>query len=66
MFRFDFTKKEYDCLIERCCFTDEELKVLDMRRRGKSICYMSIKLNLSERTIKRRIKSAYKKILKEM
>jgi len=64
MFKFDFTKDEYDYFIEQCPFTEEELKVFEMRRRGKSVCYMAQQLNVCERTVKRRIKSVHRKIMK--
>ncbi len=53
-------------MVRDCGFTDEELKILEGRRKGKSVCSMSLKLNLSERTIKRRIKAIHKKILREL
>jgi len=64
MYKFDFNKTEYEYFIDQCPFTDEELKVFEMRRRGKSVCSMSYELNISERTVKRRVASVYRKIMK--
>jgi DNA-binding NarL/FixJ family response regulator len=64
--RFDFSYEEYQKFIVQCPFTDEELKILEMRRKGKSIIQVSMELNLSDRTVERRIKSICKKIIKEI
>ena len=66
MKRFDFSYEEYQKFIVQCPFTDEELKILEMRRKGKSIIQVSMELNLSDRTVERRIKSICKKIIKEI
>ena len=65
MIKFDFSKTEYEYFLDECPFSTEEKEVLRMRRSGDySIRMMSIELNVSERTVKRRIESVYKKILK--
>jgi len=64
MYKFDFTKLEYDHFLEQCPFTDEEIEIFKLRRRGKSVCKMSMDMNLSERTIKRRIKSINNKLIR--
>lgn len=66
MNRFDFSSKEYQHLIEVCPFTDEELEVLRLRRKGKSRIEISMLLNISDRTVDRRISSIVKKIIKEL
>lgn len=66
MERFDFSYEEYQKFIAQCPFTDEELKILEMRRKGKSIIQVSMELNLSDRTVERRIKSICRKIIKEI
>lgn len=66
MERFDFSHAEYQRFMERCPFTDEEIKVLELRRRGKSVVQISIGLNLSTRTVDRRIKDIIRKINKEI
>ncbi len=64
MFKFDFTKTEYENFMTECPFSAEEKEIFLMRRVGESIAFMSDKLNVSERTIKRRIKAINSKILK--
>ena len=66
MVRFDFSYNDYQRFIAICPFSDEELKILDMRRRGKSIIQISLELAMSDRTVSRRIKSIAKKINKEI
>lgn len=66
LFRFDFSYEEYKRFIDVCPFTDEELQVLEMRRKGKSVIEIAFALNLSDRTVERRIKSIKKKIGKEI
>lgn len=66
MERFDFSHAEYQRFMGRCPFTDEEIKVLELRRRGKSVVQISIGLNLSTRTVDRRIKDIIRKINKEI
>lgn len=66
MTRFDFSYDEYQRFLERCPFTEDELAIIEMRRQEKSITYIALKLNVSERTVSRKIKSICKKILKEI
>lgn len=66
MQRFDFSFDEYQRFLERCPFTDEEKQIIEMRRNEKSVTYIAIRLNISERTVSRKIKSICKKILKEI
>lgn len=63
---FDFSYNEYQRFMDRCPFTDEEIEILNMKRRGKSNIYISVKLHISERTVSRRLKSIRKKISKEI
>lgn len=66
MQRFDFSYAEYQRFLERCPFTDDEKQIIELRRQEKSIVYIAMHLNLSERTVSRKIKSIGKKILKEI
>lgn len=66
MQRFDFSHSEYQHFIEVCPFSDEELQILELRRRGKSTVQISIQLCMSERTVARRIKSIVNKIAREL
>ncbi len=63
---FDFSYAEYNMFLERCPFTDEEIEILNLKRRGKSNIYISVKLHISERTVTNRIRSIKKKIAKEI
>ena len=64
--RLDFNKSEYEYFIENCNFTDRQIEILNMRRKGLSIIQISMELFISERTINREIKSIKNKILKEI
>lgn len=66
MQKFDFSNSEYQRFIAVCPFSEEELKVLELRRRGKSVIQISLELAMSDRTVSRRIKSIAKKISKEI
>lgn len=43
---FDFSYNEYQRFMERCPFTDEEIEILNMKRRGKSNVHISVKLHM--------------------
>ena len=60
----DFNKKEYEYFIENCNFTERQLEIFDLRRKGKSIIEISLKLNMSEATVNRELKKIKHKILK--
>jgi DNA-binding NarL/FixJ family response regulator len=66
MERFAIKWEDYQRLIERCAFTDEERCVLDLRRRGLSVVQIGMKLNVSPRTVDRRLDSIKNKIAREM
>lgn len=65
MERFGYNWEEYQRLIERCPFSEEERRVFDLRRRGKSVVEISLALNMSPRTVGRRLDSVKHKIAKE-
>lgn len=60
----DFNKTEYEYFIENCNFTDRQKDILDLRRKGKTYIEISMKLFISEATVKREIKKIKHKILK--
>lgn len=60
----EFTKAECERFREECNFTPEELAVFDLRVKAHSIIEIQHKLNMSEATVNRRIKSIKKKIHK--
>lgn len=66
MYRFDFSSKEYEHFLKVCPFTDDEIKIIDMRRHNKSNIEISMDLNIAERTVSKYIKSITKKIAKEL
>ena len=49
-------------LIEECGFTLDEKTILNLRAEGKSITEIALKMNCSEETINRRIRSIKDKI----
>ena len=64
---FDFTRKELEYILENANFTIEQeeiFKMLTSRYGRASIVSISIKLNMSESTVKRRIKQIKSKILR--
>lgn len=65
--KFDFTKFELDYIKENANFTDEKLKIFNMltgKRGRETTTYISMQINLSERTIERRIKHIKAKIIR--
>ncbi len=60
----EFTEIECERFRRDCNFTDEERKVFDLRVKGVQIVAIQDKLNMSESTVNRRIKSIKKKIYK--
>lgn len=65
--KYDFTKPELDYILENANFTEEQEKIFRMltgRQGRQSIVYISIKMNMSESTVKRRIKQIKSKILR--
>ena len=61
---FDFTKEEYEQLIDKCMFNEEMSKILELRIKGYSRTQISMMLNISERTYDRRIRFIKNKIMK--
>lgn len=61
---FDFTKDEFELLKEQLMLNEELSKILEMKIKGESNTKMASELNISERTLSRRIKTLKKKIMK--
>lgn len=61
---FDLTKQEYQELKDKLMLNDELSKILEYKIKGYSIIQISMKLNISERTVNRRIKILKKKIMR--
>ncbi|MCL2310963.1 MAG: hypothetical protein FWC41_00530 [Firmicutes bacterium] len=53
---------EWIALLEKCNFTDEELKIIKMRRRGWTHLNIAVELKYHERSISRKIKKIEQKI----
>lgn len=66
MNKFDFSYDEYQRFLERCPFSEEEIEILNLRRKGYSITQIAIELNICDRTVSKRINSICKKLLKEI
>ena len=62
--RKDFTTPEADRLRALCIFSDEERQVFDLRIRDKSVVEISMMLNMSVASTKRRLQSIRQKIYK--
>ena len=65
--KYDFTKKELDYILENANFTEEQEKIFKMltSRYGRAtIVNISLTMNMSESTVKRRIKQIKHKILR--
>lgn len=65
--KFDFTRKELEYILENANFTVEQeqiFKMLTSKYGRASIVNISIKMNMSESTVKRRIKQIKHKIIK--
>ena len=65
--KFDFTKPELDYILEKANFTIEEeqiFKMLTSKYGRASIVNISLTMNMSESTVKRRIKHIKHKIIK--
>lgn len=61
---FDLTRQEYEEIKSKLILNDEMSKIFEMKIKGCSIVEMSIKLNISESTVSRRVKKLKKMILK--
>lgn len=64
MFKFDFTRAEYDRIIYDAMLNDELAKILELKIKGYSIVQIAMEMNLSESTVKNRIKELKEKVLK--
>ena len=65
--KFDFTKFELDYILENANFTEEQEKIFKMltgKYGRQSVISISMQMNMSESTVKRRIKQIKSKILR--
>ncbi len=61
---FEFTKEEFDKIVENAMLNEELTKIFEMKIKGYSITKIAIEMNMSEPTVNRRIKTLKKKIMK--
>jgi DNA-binding NarL/FixJ family response regulator len=65
--RLDFTKPELEYILENANFTEEQEKIFKMltgKEGRKTIVNISLTMNMSESTVKRRIRQIKNKILR--
>jgi len=58
----EFTEPECEYFRRQCNFTEDERKVFDLRVKEKSVIEICFALNMSESTVKRRIRAIKSKI----
>ena len=59
---FEFTKQDYDNIVEKCMLNEEYQKLLEYKIKGYSIAKMSMLLNTSEANVSVMIKKLKNKI----
>jgi predicted DNA-binding protein YlxM (UPF0122 family) len=64
MYKFEFSKKEFEELKEKIYLSDIQIKIIEYRLKDYSITKMAYLENTSESTISREIKKIVKKINK--
>lgn len=62
MAKFDFTKSEYQFIVEECMFNDELKEIFELLIKNYSRTQIAMKLNMSERTLDKRIRVIKNKI----
>ena len=60
----EFGEKEYEYFVSKCMFNEEYSKILFMLIHGCQIVEIAYKMNLSDRTVARRIRTIKRKIKK--
>ena len=61
---FEFTKKDYEYIVEECMLSDEYKKLLEYEIKGYTRTKIAMQLNVSEPTLDVMIKRLKKKIKK--
>lgn len=59
---FEFTKQDYDNIVEKCMLNEEYQKLLEYKIKGYSIAKMSMLLNTSEANVSVMVNKLKKKI----
>jgi DNA-binding NarL/FixJ family response regulator len=62
--KLDFAKREFDEYVEHCGFTDEEIKLLTLKRRGLLVSEIATTMDYCEKSIIRKTKRVIGKIIK--
>ena len=62
--KLDFDKTEWQKLIDNCEFTDDELEVIPLIRRGWALVDIAAELCISHSTLKRRKRKIENKIIR--
>lgn len=61
---FEFTKQEYDYIVQQCMLDEEYQKLLEYKIKGYSRVKMAMELNVTEYTIDKMLQKLKKKITK--
>lgn len=61
---FEFTEEEFNSICKKAMLDDELIKIFEMKIKNYSNVQISMKLNISERTLSRRINKLKKKIMR--
>ena len=61
---FEFTKEEFEQIVDKAMLNEELTKIFEMKIKDYSITKIAMELNMSESSVSRRIKELKKKILK--
>lgn len=59
---YDFTKDDYEYLVNKCMLNEELSKILELKIKGESNIKIADTLNISDATLSRRIRLLKKKI----
>jgi len=61
---FEFTKEEFEQIVNKAMLNEELTKIFEMKIKDYSITKIALELNMSESSINRRIKQLKRKIMK--
>ena len=61
---FEFTKKDYEHIVEECMLDEEYSKLLEYKIKGYSRVKIALELNVTEYTVDKMLQKLKKKIMK--
>ena len=61
---FEFTKEEFEEICNKAMLNDELTKIFEMKIKDYSITKIALELNMSERTVNRKIRQLKNKIMR--